>query len=435
MNIFSQYGLREVADVTFYSIIRIGDEEFYIPVLYLDTLKISDLDKKESKVNASSGYGNHKILSWNFGKDITLKIDDALFSPASMSLTWGGWLDSKLSKFSMTIAKISVAQKYYNLNYSPYAYPSPELTDEEWEVIFKAQTDLNTEDPDSEIYWVKFYDKSVEKIEENRVNLKKEYYKRSETFFKEDNIQNLVNKIIDYIKNPKKFSNIITKDYKVEVIDRMEKCIVDNKEGFEISILEQKKNILRRLQNDEASSYTIYYDDKTLMPLVHINEDGLYENWDGNEDKKFKLKYNTSYLKWTRTIKKKNGDNGILGRELVITADTFPKYFRIEGQTYIREQQTGKDQPYQFIIPKAKLNTDTSFKLEATGDPTVFSMTIDVIAQENDEMMKMIRFDTEQDCAQGGNRIVPQLDNYTRTYTELLSQEQETIDLINEEIY
>jgi hypothetical protein len=44
MNLFKKYGIKEVADVTFYSIIKIGDEEFYIPVLTLDTLKISTVE-------------------------------------------------------------------------------------------------------------------------------------------------------------------------------------------------------------------------------------------------------------------------------------------------------------------------------------------------------------------------------------------------------
>lgn len=34
MNLFQRYGIKEVADVTFYSIINIGDEELLIPVLF-----------------------------------------------------------------------------------------------------------------------------------------------------------------------------------------------------------------------------------------------------------------------------------------------------------------------------------------------------------------------------------------------------------------
>lgn len=46
MNIFNQYGIKEVADVTLYSIeLDENDDEVYVPVLYLDTLKISDIQQ------------------------------------------------------------------------------------------------------------------------------------------------------------------------------------------------------------------------------------------------------------------------------------------------------------------------------------------------------------------------------------------------------
>ena len=47
MNLFTKYGIKEVANVMIYSIKQIGDEEFYMPVLFLDTLKISNIEKKE----------------------------------------------------------------------------------------------------------------------------------------------------------------------------------------------------------------------------------------------------------------------------------------------------------------------------------------------------------------------------------------------------
>ena len=52
MNLFQKYGIKEVADVVFYSITAIGDEEFYTPVLFLDTLKVSTLEKAAEKVEA-----------------------------------------------------------------------------------------------------------------------------------------------------------------------------------------------------------------------------------------------------------------------------------------------------------------------------------------------------------------------------------------------
>ena len=52
MNLFKQYGIKEVADVVFYSITKVGDEEFYTPVLVLDTLKVSTIEKSAEKVVA-----------------------------------------------------------------------------------------------------------------------------------------------------------------------------------------------------------------------------------------------------------------------------------------------------------------------------------------------------------------------------------------------
>ena len=137
MNLFQKYGIKEVADVVFYSITAIGEEEFYTPVLFLDTLKVSTLEKTAEKVEAKGGKGNKKLISWNFGKEITLNLEDALFSPASMSMIWGGKLNSKLSDYTSAVVKCNIANKYGDLNYSTKAYPSPALTDNEWEIIFE----------------------------------------------------------------------------------------------------------------------------------------------------------------------------------------------------------------------------------------------------------------------------------------------------------
>ena len=137
MNIFKQYGIREVADVVFYSINRIGDEEFYVPVLYFDTLKVSTLDKSVNVVNAKGGPGNGKILSWSFDKDIKLKLEDALFSQTSLDMFLNGRVMAKMSAWTSAIAKLSVANKYGQKHYSTKAYPSPELTDEEWEIVYR----------------------------------------------------------------------------------------------------------------------------------------------------------------------------------------------------------------------------------------------------------------------------------------------------------
>ena len=62
----------------------------YIPVLFLDTLKVSTLEQASETTSAEGGHGNGKLITWDYGKEITLSIEDALYTPASMSAIWGG---------------------------------------------------------------------------------------------------------------------------------------------------------------------------------------------------------------------------------------------------------------------------------------------------------------------------------------------------------
>ena len=110
MNIFEQYGIKEVADVTFYAItLNKYGEEVYVPVIYFDTLKVSSLDQTASQSSAQGGKGNAELITWDFGKEIKLSLEDALYSPASQSMMWGG-------KFGINKAKV------YGV-WNPFVYP------------------------------------------------------------------------------------------------------------------------------------------------------------------------------------------------------------------------------------------------------------------------------------------------------------------------
>lgn len=390
MNLFTQYGIKEVADVTIYSIMEIGDEEFYLPVLYLDTLKISDIEEKSSNANAQGGYGNTRIKAWDFNKTYDLKIKDALFSPASMSLVWAGWLDHRFDRFANVIAKVSIMLKYKDMNYSIYAYPSPKLTEEEKDILFFGA---------GEEYWIPFYKKDQPNIEEKRVELLKSYYKRDDA----QDFTSILQKINDAIQRYD-FSNYTSNIYNTQYIDRMEKCKVEQEE-FKIDIQEQKNNLFKFFKNDIDFTYNIYYDEKTMKPLIYNQSVA-----DGTE--KVILRRGTTFLKWTRYV---NNGNASLGKHIVITADSFNRYYKIVGETNIREQKTGKDQRFQISINKAKINLGSTLTLEATGDPTIFDFDITAVSPKNDVIIEMKQFDIENDCYYGGTRILPQDQDYTET--------------------
>ena len=106
MGIFEQYGIKEVADVCIYSIHKKQDNSgdvYYVPALYLDTLKVSSVEKTAENVWAQGGLGNSRLICWDYGKQINLTLEDALCSPASLGLCWGGvlgadWKDGKLDQ-------------------------------------------------------------------------------------------------------------------------------------------------------------------------------------------------------------------------------------------------------------------------------------------------------------------------------------------------
>lgn len=63
----------------------------YTPVLFLDTLKVSTLEQTAEEVFAEGGRGNGRLIGWDYGKTITLSLQDALFTPASMSAMFGSY--------------------------------------------------------------------------------------------------------------------------------------------------------------------------------------------------------------------------------------------------------------------------------------------------------------------------------------------------------
>lgn len=84
-DILQRYGIKEVADVTFYHINKITNEPDY-PVLVLDSLKVTSIEQTAETTEARGGKGNAKLIVWDFGKEITVNIEDALFSPKSLSI-------------------------------------------------------------------------------------------------------------------------------------------------------------------------------------------------------------------------------------------------------------------------------------------------------------------------------------------------------------
>lgn len=245
MNILDKYGIKEVADVMFYEINNDGTKGR--PELLLDTLKVSTIEQNAETTYAEGGKGNVRLIAWDYGKELTVTLEDALFSAKSLAIMFGNGKvvqeDRKISKTeTFTAADGGAAgamQKWKDAQGNVHSIVSP-----------------------------KYYDAASNEVQPAAI-------KKGETYF------------------------------------------VD----FEIDV--------------------------------------------------------------------KNA--GVV----TISASTFPGTYYIVGDTYARNEKTGKDENFQFVIPKAKVTAENTITLEAEGDPSVFSMSLTVLRPDDGQMMQLIKYQIE----------------------------------------
>lgn len=83
---------------------------------------------------------------------------------------------------------------------------------------------------------------------------------------------------------------------------------------------------------------------------------------------------------------------GIDATVYTITANDFPPYVRVVGQTTINNTKTGLDEKFTFVVPKAKISPNFTLTLQADGNPTVFDMDLEAfITDESNELYHLIK--------------------------------------------
>jgi len=249
-SILDRYGIKEVADVTFYELGSDGKPTK--PVLYLDTLKVSTIEQTAEQAEARGGKGNPPLIIWDYGKEINVTLEDALFSAKSMAIMFG---NGAVKQYSGTSAYIMRTEEFI-------ASASATAVEAGWSSTY--------EGPDGATY--------------SKVNPK--FYTAAGATVSD---------------------------------------------GATLS---------------QGEKYFCSYD------LLSQNA-GVIE----------------------------------------ISASSFPGTYYVTGDTYARSEASGKDEFFQFIIPKAKMNAENTITLEAEGDPSVFNMSLRVMRPADGVMMKLVKYD------------------------------------------
>lgn len=237
--------------VTFYEILE-GGAGLGAPVLYLDTLKVSTIEQTAENVSARGGKGNPELISWDYGKEITVTLEDALYSIKSMAIMFGA-VDTN------GVPAVSSSETIYkSLDCADFSGSAGSYT-----VVLN-----NTTISVSSVSW---YDATG-------------------------------------------------------------------------SALTSKPTGTGR-----GLGYGVF-----AVP--------------------------------TQNIKK-----------IEISAATFPGTYYVTGDTFARREDNGHDEFFQFIIPKAKVQSEVTLTMEAEGDPSTFSMNLRVLRPADGKMMKLVQYDLATD--------------------------------------
>ena len=280
-SILDRYGIKEVADVTFYEINADGTPGK--PVLYLDTLKVSTIEQTAETAEARGGKGNPVLISWDYGKEINVSIEDALFSPKSMNIMFGS-AGASLASTAGTVMKTAAIR-------------------------------LTSEGKLPSYFTAEVYDANV--------------------------------------GSAKKKIRMAEPDIDSGVLKSDEINFGDSKITIKQVILEDGTD----LEVDNETKWLA----KTLVSAANLKAYVKYE------------------IKATKSV-------------ITIDGNSFPGTYYVTGDTYARSDVDGKDQFFQFIIPKAKMQAENTITLEAEGDPSVFNMSLKVLRPESGEMMQLVQY-------------------------------------------
>ena len=88
--------------------------------------------------------------------------------------------------------------------------------------------------------------------------------------------------------------------------------------------------------------------------------------------------------------------------------------YKIVGETYIRNRDTGKDERVQLTFPLCKIKSDQTLTLQADGDPTTFNLDVEVAVPQNGIPMEITFYEVEKEMKAGCGDTMVEKDGSTR---------------------
>ena len=358
-----KYGVREICDVVLKarSTQKIGNKIFYKdePVLYFDSLKTSSLEGAATTVYAQGGRGNARLMAWEGERTLTFTMEDALISPESLAVLTGADITTIEYKI------VDVVERYYdfwilgNLDTSIQYNVYNNIVDNNIQIFIKKDQVAFNETS----YIILEKDLETILIDNNSLFIEvPEYNDDGEEVLVAKPLNGPHKKIIG--QQPVPVSVITT--HVTETTDKI------TKNGNNVNIT--LNNIPSTSNNAEIYVMPLKANEILTEPYIGIKSEGS----------------KTITLKATDDLNYFNNCDAVLvdyyidkisnTMQIDITPDKFGGTYYLEASTLFKDTN-GTDVAAEFIIPKCKIQSNFTFTMASSGDPSTFNFVLDAFPE------------------------------------------------------
>ena len=132
-----------------------------------------------------------------------------------------------------------------------------------------------------------------------------------------------------------------------------------------IGVLDAEKGIDLENVSTNAPLFVMGYKDGSITGMLKatVSDDGKVTVTDGKAGDQVFVDY---YEEKTEAV-----------TELDIDAENFAGYYYVEASTLFRRESDGKDLPAEIVFPRVKIQSNFTFTMASSGDPSTFTFTMD----------------------------------------------------------
>ena len=337
-----KFGVREICNVVLKAKAaqKVGKKIFYKnePVMYFDTLKTSSMEGQSSTVYAQGGRGNPRLVAWEGERQVTFTMEDALISAEGLSiLTGAGLIDAKdktiyqhitetVDKTELDISGLEQGVIRIPLSNKPYL---PLDAGENFAyVMFMKEGEIVTEP------YIPVHGEPVEMTRESDA-----------LQYPADGVPGVLteNNISKYY--------ITVQDHDNYVVPNSYADINSEEHSYEPG----ERPASEQGGTNDANDKTY---DVREFPFIIM----------GENQKRIDM-FDSVLVDYY--VARTDG-----ATQIEITADKFGGNYYLEAETLFRNEQ-GQDMPAEFVIPNCKIQSNFTFSMSNSGDPSTFTFTMD----------------------------------------------------------